>query len=85
MPIPIAYNLRSVQRRWASSLVAVLGIAGTVAVFVAMLVPVIGRFDVREASIGKALSFCAEVGCEHVVAASGTGGCGIWNQTNQHG
>ena len=37
MPIPIAYNLRSVQRRWASSLVAVLGIAGTVAVFVAML------------------------------------------------
>jgi putative ABC transport system permease protein len=35
--IPIAYNLRSARERWASSLVAVLGIAGTVAVFVAML------------------------------------------------
>jgi putative ABC transport system permease protein len=35
--IPIVYNLRSVRRRWASSLVAILGIAGTVAVFVAML------------------------------------------------
>lgn len=37
MAIPIVYNIRSVRRRWASSLVAVLGIAGTVAVFVAML------------------------------------------------
>ncbi len=37
MAIPVVYNIRSVQRRWASSLVAVLGIAGTVAVFVAML------------------------------------------------
>ena len=37
MAIPLVYNLRSVRRRWASSLVAVLGIAGTVAVFVAML------------------------------------------------
>ena len=37
MAIPLAYNLRSARERWASSLVAVLGIAGTVAVFVAML------------------------------------------------
>ena len=37
MAIPIIYNIRSVRRRWTSSLVAVLGIAGTVAVFVAML------------------------------------------------
>jgi putative ABC transport system permease protein len=37
MAIPIVYNLRSVRARWASSVVAVLGIAGTVAVFVAML------------------------------------------------
>ena len=37
MAIPIAYNLRSARARWASSLVAVLGIAGTVGVFVAML------------------------------------------------
>jgi putative ABC transport system permease protein len=35
--IPVAYNLRSARERWTSSLVAVLGIAGTVGVFVAML------------------------------------------------
>jgi putative ABC transport system permease protein len=35
--IPLAYNLRSARQRWMSSLVAVLGIAGTVGVFVAML------------------------------------------------
>jgi putative ABC transport system permease protein len=35
--IPLAYNLRSARARWASSIVAVLGIAGTVGVFVAML------------------------------------------------
>ena len=28
--IPLVYNLRSVRERWASSVVAVLGIAGTV-------------------------------------------------------
>ncbi len=37
MAIPIVYNLRSVRARWTSSIVAVLGIAGTVGVFVAML------------------------------------------------
>jgi putative ABC transport system permease protein len=37
MPIPIIYNLRSVKARWTSAVVAVLGIAGTVGVFVAML------------------------------------------------
>ncbi len=37
MAIPVVYNLRSVKERWSSSVVAVLGIAGTVAVFVAML------------------------------------------------
>jgi putative ABC transport system permease protein len=35
--IPIVYNLRSVKARWTSAIVAVLGIAGTVGVFVAML------------------------------------------------
>jgi putative ABC transport system permease protein len=35
--IPVAYNVESVRARWPSALVAVLGIAGTVAVFVAML------------------------------------------------
>jgi putative ABC transport system permease protein len=37
MAVPIAYNLRSARARWLSSLVAIIGIAGTVAVFVAML------------------------------------------------
>jgi putative ABC transport system permease protein len=37
MAIPIVYNLRSVRARWVSSIVAVLGIAGTVGVFIAML------------------------------------------------
>jgi putative ABC transport system permease protein len=37
MAIPFVYNIRSVKARWTSSIVAVLGIAGTVGVFVAML------------------------------------------------
>jgi putative ABC transport system permease protein len=37
MAIPVIYNLRSVRARWVSTIVAVLGIAGTVGVFVAML------------------------------------------------
>ena len=37
MAIPIIYNFRSVKARWTSAIVAVLGIAGTVGVFVAML------------------------------------------------
>lgn len=35
--IPIIYNVRSVRQRWSSAVVAVLGIAGTVGVFIAML------------------------------------------------
>jgi putative ABC transport system permease protein len=37
MAIPVVYNLRSVRARWPSAVVAVLGIAGTVGVFVAMM------------------------------------------------
>ncbi|MBZ5642929.1 MAG: ABC transporter permease [Acidobacteriia bacterium] len=37
MPIPVIYNLRSVRARWTSAIVAILGIAGTVSVFVAMM------------------------------------------------
>ena len=37
MAIPLTYNLRSLRVRWTSTVVAVLGIAGTVGVFVAML------------------------------------------------
>lgn len=37
MAIPLTYNLRSLKVRWSSTVVAVLGIAGTVGVFVAML------------------------------------------------
>jgi len=35
--IPLIYNVRSLRARWTSAVVAVLGIAGTVGVFVAML------------------------------------------------
>lgn len=37
MAIPLSYNVRSVFKRWTSAVVAVLGVAGTVGVFVAML------------------------------------------------
>jgi putative ABC transport system permease protein len=37
MSIPVTYNLRSARERWMSSVVTVVGIAGTVGVFVAML------------------------------------------------
>lgn len=35
--VPVSYNFRSIRERWTSAIVAVLGIAGTVGVFVAML------------------------------------------------
>jgi putative ABC transport system permease protein len=35
--VPISYNFRSIRARWTSTIVAILGIAGTVGVFVAML------------------------------------------------
>ena len=35
--IPVIYNIESLRERWTGSLVAVLGIAGTVAVFIATL------------------------------------------------
>jgi putative ABC transport system permease protein len=37
MAIPLSYNVRSIVVRWPASLVAVLGVAGAVGVFVAML------------------------------------------------
>ena len=37
MALPLIYNARSVKVRWASTTIAVLGIAGVVAIFVAML------------------------------------------------
>src|SRR5208282_990533 len=37
MAIPFVYNLRSMRARWLSAIVAVVGIAGTVGVFIAML------------------------------------------------
>ncbi len=35
--VPISYNFRSIRARWTSTIVAIIGIAGTVGVFVAML------------------------------------------------
>ncbi len=37
MAIPLTYTLYSLRARWLSTIVAVLGIAGTVGVFIAML------------------------------------------------
>jgi putative ABC transport system permease protein len=37
MAIPISYNVRSIGARWTTAVVSVLGIAGTVGVFLAML------------------------------------------------
>jgi len=37
VPIPVVYNLRSVKVHWVSTVVAMLGVAGTVGVFIAML------------------------------------------------
>ena len=37
MAIPISYNVRSIGARWKTAIVSILGIAGTVGVFVAML------------------------------------------------
>jgi len=37
MAIPVSYNLRSVTARWKAAVVSIIGIAGTVGVFVAML------------------------------------------------
>ena len=35
--VPLSYNFRSIKVRWTSAIVAVIGIAGTVGVFIAML------------------------------------------------
>lgn len=37
MAIPVSYNVRSVIARWKTAIVSILGIAGTVGVFIAML------------------------------------------------
>jgi putative ABC transport system permease protein len=37
MTIPFSYNVRSIAARWKTAIVSILGIAGTVGVFVAML------------------------------------------------
>lgn len=52
MAIPIVYNARSVLARWSSTLVAVLGIAGTVAVFVVVLA-MAGGFQATIAASGS--------------------------------
>jgi len=35
--VPVSYNFRNIRERWTSTIVAIIGIAGTVGVFVAML------------------------------------------------
>lgn len=53
MRIPLSYNLLSAKARWPSSIVAVVGIAGAVAVFVSMLALARG-FQTTVASSGLA-------------------------------
>jgi putative ABC transport system permease protein len=53
MRIPLSYNLLSARARWRSSVVAVIGIAGTVGVFVSMLALARG-FQTTVASSGLA-------------------------------
>ncbi|MEW6759051.1 MAG: ABC transporter permease, partial [Acidobacteriota bacterium] len=57
MAVPLIYNLRSIRVRWASTSVAVLGIGGAVAVFVAVLSLARGfeRTLVESGSPGNAL------------------------------
>ena len=66
MAIPVIYNLRSVRARWNSAVVAVLGIAGTVGVFVAMLSLANGfkATLVSSGSPGNALVMRAGAGAE---------------------
>lgn len=50
MRIPLVYSLRSLEQRWSSSVVAVLGIAGAVSVLVAMLAMARGFSTTLESS-----------------------------------
>jgi putative ABC transport system permease protein len=61
MAIPLAYNVRSVRRRWSSALVAVAGIAGSVSVFVAVLALARG-FRATVASSGLPLNAIVQRG-----------------------
>jgi putative ABC transport system permease protein len=61
MAIPVDYNLRSARERWTSSVVAVLGIAGTVGVFVAMLALARG-FEATLTSSGHPLNAIVQRG-----------------------
>ncbi|MDD4349692.1 MAG: ABC transporter permease [Opitutales bacterium] len=49
--IPISYNIRSIRARFTSTIVAVLGIAGVVAVFLAMLAMVNGFQSVMVSTV----------------------------------
>jgi putative ABC transport system permease protein len=53
MAIPLSYNIRSLRVRWSSTVVAVIGIAGTVGVFIAMLALAFG-FKATLVSSGSA-------------------------------
>jgi putative ABC transport system permease protein len=55
LAIPIIYNVRSVRVRWVSAVVAILGIAGAVGVFIAMLALANG-FEAALATSGSPLN-----------------------------
>jgi putative ABC transport system permease protein len=55
MAIPFSYNVRSIAARWKTAIVSILGIAGTVGVFVAMLAMARG-FQATLIASGSALN-----------------------------
>jgi putative ABC transport system permease protein len=73
--LPLSYNVRSVAGRWPSTLVAVLGIAGTVAVFIAVLALARGfrATLIASGSPGNAVVLRAGATSEMVSAVGQTG------------
>ena len=70
MAIPFVYSLRSVRQRYASGAVAVLGIAGAVGVFVAMLALARGFSSTLTASASDANAIVLRAGATSEIYSS---------------
>jgi len=71
MAIPFSYNVRSVAARWTTAVVSILGIAGTVGVFVAMLAMARGFQATLIASGSSSNSIIRRVDQTRVIADAG--------------
>jgi putative ABC transport system permease protein len=67
MAIPFSYNVRSIAARWKTTIVSILGIAGTVGVFVAMLAMARGFQATLIASGSASNSIVRRAGASSVV------------------